>query len=66
MKGFFISFYLSIFLVLFQRETESAQLRSNGIYIVYMGASVSSKSDPRNDYDQLLSSLMERLLSYAS
>ncbi|CAI9777909.1 unnamed protein product [Fraxinus pennsylvanica] len=60
MKGIFIFFYLSIFLVLFLRETESAQLQSNGIYIVYMGASVSSKGNPRNDHDQLLSSFMKR------
>ncbi|KAL2468220.1 CO(2)-response secreted protease [Forsythia ovata] len=60
MKGIFIFFCLSNFLVLFLRETEAAQLQSNGIYIVYMGASVSSKGNPRNDRDQILSSLKRK------
>ncbi|KAL7117566.1 hypothetical protein ACP275_03G079400 [Erythranthe tilingii] len=48
-------FYLV--LVSFMRESNA---ESNGVYIVYMGASRYPDGAPRNDHAQLLSSLMKR------
>ncbi|EPS70387.1 hypothetical protein M569_04373 [Genlisea aurea] len=46
--------------VSFLVEGGSAQFENDEVYIVYMGASVSSNGAPRNEHGPLLSSVMKR------
>ncbi|KAL0360513.1 UNVERIFIED_CONTAM: CO(2)-response secreted protease [Sesamum radiatum] len=57
MRGLYLCFSLNLLLTVFLGQTNAAQER---VYIVYMGASVSSNGTPRNDHTQLLSSLIKR------
>lgn len=62
MKGNTIFFlFCSLFLVSFLENTGAAQAGTNyGVYIVYMGAAVSTNGSLRDDHAQLMSSVLRR------